>query len=164
MISMQEWEYFLASFPSSPTSECEHWSCAGVESVVSFLTWASCNQKRTEFSEQKGNVFCVVHPIILNTRCVGCLLLASWICEVSHPPPSPFLLFLGLRVRPCTIKVSLLPLTLLTWEKGPGSLQLQCLHSGVGEPANEAKYFHVRGQEVTWLYVYRVDWVYRYAV
>jgi len=29
----------IASFPGSHARECEHWSCAGVESLVFFLPW-----------------------------------------------------------------------------------------------------------------------------
>ena len=36
----------LASFPGSNVPECEHWSCAGVESLVFFLTWEVVKDRR----------------------------------------------------------------------------------------------------------------------
>ena len=36
----------LASFPGSPTLEHQHWSCAGGESLVFFLTWAASRLER----------------------------------------------------------------------------------------------------------------------
>ena len=36
----------LASFPGSHASECEHWSCAGVESLVFFFTWEAVKDRR----------------------------------------------------------------------------------------------------------------------
>ena len=33
------YKILLASFPGFNAQECKHWSCAGVESVVFFLTW-----------------------------------------------------------------------------------------------------------------------------
>ena len=40
----------VASFPDSYALECEHWSCAGGKSLVSFLTWApSCKFSGVSF-------------------------------------------------------------------------------------------------------------------
>ena len=36
----------LASFPGSHALECEHWSCAGVKSLVFFLTWEAVKDRR----------------------------------------------------------------------------------------------------------------------
>ena len=39
-------QILLASFPGSHAPECEHWSCAGVESLVFFLTWEAVKVER----------------------------------------------------------------------------------------------------------------------
>ena len=41
------WRYrVVASFPGSHAPEREHWSCAGVESLVFFLTWEALRDRR----------------------------------------------------------------------------------------------------------------------
>ena len=36
----------LASFPGSQAPECEHWCCAGMESLVFFVTWKAVKVER----------------------------------------------------------------------------------------------------------------------
>ena len=38
--------HWPASFPGSHAPECEHWSCAGIESLVLFLTWVLSKVER----------------------------------------------------------------------------------------------------------------------
>ena len=40
------WFTVVASFPGSHAQECEHWSCAGIESLVFILTWEALKGRR----------------------------------------------------------------------------------------------------------------------
>ena len=118
---------------------CRH----GEPGIFSHMPW--CNQNRTGVLEQKGNFLCIVQPtmcsmfsvydICLPIRVVSCplplLIFMFWTFGYAHTQLRsfyPLSTFDGSHVRKST--------------RLSTPAQLQCLHSRVWEPGNEATAMH----------------------
>ena len=75
-------------FPGSHTPEREHWSCAGMESLVFFVTWPWCNQNGTRvFRTDRQHFVCWLTNNAFNVGCVWHLPPNNKRLVVSCPPP-----------------------------------------------------------------------------
>ena len=95
--------------------------CIRVESLVSFLTWSWCNQKRTRAFRTERQCFmccstsyvCIQHSVVYD--------ICPPIADTCSKLPDTFALFpvLSLQVRPHIIKVFIPPFYLqcCSWEK-----------------------------------------------
>ena len=118
------------------------------ESLVSFLTWSWHNWKGPEFRTEGQRFTHCSSNYTFKALYVGYLALASYmyICEVSHLLPLFFLLFWVFGYTHTQLR-SLCPLSTCTFNGAHvrkntrlfPPAQLQCSHSGAGEPGNEAR-------------------------
>ena len=138
--SFQDWpgnETVVLGYPRLLCSEMQ--ICR--ENLVSFLTCSICNWKGLEFFRAERQHF-THHSsnYMFSGQCVGYSPLASYICEVSHPLPSLFLLFWVFGYAPTQLRFCffLLPLMLLMWDS-PGSLRLHNFNVYVPEQGGLGK-------------------------